>query len=178
MQKSRVFPWHLPQICPVMLTCTRKGHAPKTVKTPEQLQLLNESWERDPYPTVGQTILLVHDTGLTKAQVQTWFSQKREKVTRAGGALNSSNGPGQPCQEAVLFWERYEFKPERTVTGLRNGRIDHKTGAQKAFVDYVEFKKFFKDAFYPECAGEELDAWLGYYKDLNREEFLEWLDME
>lgn len=158
------------------LTRTLQGRTPQTAKTPEQLQLLNESWDRDPYPTTGQTILLVHHTGLTKNQVQTWFSQKREKITRTGGALTSSNGPGKLRQEAVLFWQRYEYNPDRMVKGLTNGRIDHKTGIRKAFINYEDFEEFYDDAIrsiFPE--DDPMEAW-EYFGELTHEEFLEWLE--
>jgi len=37
-----------------------------TQKTWEQLEMLQELWEKDPYPMPGETILATHGTGFPK----------------------------------------------------------------------------------------------------------------
>jgi hypothetical protein len=53
-------------------------------KTPEQLQKLQELWDKDPYPTPGETMLVAHDSGLEPKQVKNWFDNERKKVEKNG----------------------------------------------------------------------------------------------
>jgi hypothetical protein len=53
-------------------------------KTLEQLQILQELWNKDPYPTPRETILASHDSGLEPKQAKSWFDNQRKKAEKDG----------------------------------------------------------------------------------------------
>ena len=53
-------------------------------KTPEQLRLLGEMFDAEPFPYPGDLILLTWQTGLRPEQVKGWFEHKRSQYLRRG----------------------------------------------------------------------------------------------
>ncbi|CAG8979991.1 hypothetical protein HYALB_00005164 [Hymenoscyphus albidus] len=58
---------------------------------PPQEKALKESYARDCNPTIGETILLVHATGLEKLQVTRWFGRRRSEARGRGEELKTVN---------------------------------------------------------------------------------------
>ncbi|CAG8949197.1 hypothetical protein HYFRA_00004820 [Hymenoscyphus fraxineus] len=106
------------------------GRSRTQAKTPEQLEVLRSSWEDDPFPLTGERILLVHETGLQKAQVDSWFQAERKKAEKNGEDLWSRNRDNDP-NAAAKMWRAYKRDPEGYVEGLTSGRIHPGTGEDR-----------------------------------------------
>jgi hypothetical protein len=110
----------------------REEGRPRAVrKTPEQLERLRESWEDDPYPTVGETIILVHSTGLEPKQVKAWFDNERKKADKRGETMFTRNEPTD-MNDAARMWRAYKKDPEGYVKALTSGEISPRTGQRQA----------------------------------------------
>lgn len=53
--------------------------APKLLKTPEQVALLESEFKRNPYPTKEQRLKLTEKSGLSDARIRLWFQYRRNK---------------------------------------------------------------------------------------------------
>ncbi|CAG8979992.1 hypothetical protein HYALB_00005165 [Hymenoscyphus albidus] len=111
-----------------------------TKKTDEQLQLLQDSFNKDPYPTTGELILLVHKSNLTRRQVQTWFRQQRHKTTNNGGVLNSANGPQMDSQAVVFMWNKYRNDGVSYVVCLEHGVVSPVNGGPGPSIPRPDYK--------------------------------------
>lgn len=125
--------YHLPKLSPESSrtnTTTPPGRSRMQSKSPEQLELLQQSWEEDPFPETGEKILLVYETGLSKAQVNAWFVNERKKAEKKGEDLTTRNHDNN-SNAARKMWVAYTKDPEGYVKGLTSGRIHPATGAEK-----------------------------------------------
>ncbi|KAK0459139.1 uncharacterized protein EV420DRAFT_1538535 [Desarmillaria tabescens] len=57
-----------------------RGQPRQTKKTPEQLAVLEASFEMDCTPSVQEQIWLIQETGLTRRQIVSWFDYQRKKL--------------------------------------------------------------------------------------------------
>ncbi|CAG8982548.1 hypothetical protein HYALB_00002330 [Hymenoscyphus albidus] len=117
----------MPQFTPAQIyfsnrAAAESGRSRTQAKTPEQLEVLRSSWEDDPFPLTGERILLVHETGLQKAQVDSWFQAERKKAEKNGEDLWSRNRDNDP-NAAAKMWRAYKRDPDGYVEGLTSGRI-------------------------------------------------------
>ncbi|CAG8961620.1 hypothetical protein HYFRA_00006157 [Hymenoscyphus fraxineus] len=96
---------------------------------PSQEKALKESYARDCNPTIGETILLVHTTGLEKLQVTRWFGRRRSEARGRGEELKTVNAE-KNGRTAHSMWARYRRDPEGYVERLRSGRIDLVDGGE------------------------------------------------
>lgn len=89
---------------------------------------MKKSWDKDAYPSTGEHILLVYDTGLTHSQVKSWFQREREKAKKRGQQLLNRNRNDRYAVRRM--WQSYQAEPESFVEGLRSGRINPSTGKE------------------------------------------------
>jgi hypothetical protein len=109
----------------------REEGRPRAVrKTPEQLERLRESWEDEPYPNVGETIILVHSTGLEPKQVKAWFDNERKKANKKGEPMVTRNTPTD-MNDAARMWRAFKKDPEGYARALTSGEISPGTGQRQ-----------------------------------------------
>ncbi|EPE25126.1 Homeo [Glarea lozoyensis ATCC 20868] len=105
-----------------------------TRKTPAQLAQLQEVFEQNAWPLTGERILLVHDTGLTKKQVQSWFEQQRKKAEKEGRRLADGDilRPDATFEEtnrwASKMWRAFNKDPAAYAESIRSGKVCVETG--------------------------------------------------
>ncbi|KAI1326440.1 hypothetical protein F5Y16DRAFT_400331 [Xylariaceae sp. FL0255] len=102
-------------------------------KTPEQLQLLEEAFDDDPYPPVGVMIVLTYQTKLEPKQVKQWFDYKRAKLDKTGEvfftrAPPAGLTPANLATCAARMWRAYKRDPEGYAKELYMRRVSHYTG--------------------------------------------------
>lgn len=105
-------------------------------KTEKQLAMLKESFKDDPYPCVGEQILLVHETGLQPKQIKSWFDSQRVQAIKRGEELwtaNENNHYG-----GTRMWRAYDKDPEGYVKLLTSGKISGVDGREQDVEEELE----------------------------------------
>lgn len=97
------------------------------------------------YPTTARSIVLVHETGLKKSQVASWFSYQRDKIERDGGQIVSSNFPDEESLRmagptALPMWRKYNRDPEgyyqEMLEEVRNVASENRPLERRVYVGY------------------------------------------
>jgi hypothetical protein len=78
---------------------------------------LNKVFDRNAWPTTGDRILLVHDTGLSKQEVQAWFEMQRKGMERdglrmRGGKRMRETTIGEMSKLGSRMWRAYRKDSE------------------------------------------------------------------
>ncbi|KAL7411679.1 hypothetical protein BDY24DRAFT_443018 [Mrakia frigida] len=102
------------------------GQPANTRKTQEQLDLLNEEFDRNPLPNAHDVILLMESTGLDKKQVNAWFQVERKKYDEGGefeddGDLIDTSE--QLSETPASIWRAYNRDPVNYVRYIRQRRF-------------------------------------------------------
>lgn len=61
---------------------SRQGITKANGFPPQVVEYLNDKFEKNNYPTTGEIILMVSETGLAKKQINQWFNDKRYRSNR------------------------------------------------------------------------------------------------
>ncbi|KUJ06667.1 uncharacterized protein LY89DRAFT_726342 [Mollisia scopiformis] len=109
-------------------------------KTPRQFELLGNSFEDDPFPSTGELILLVHESGLKPQQVKSWFDGQRQKASKKGELLTTRNRENDPdSNDSAKMWRAFKKDPGSYCKALCRGEISPVTGkAQEVELDEEE----------------------------------------
>lgn len=97
--------------------------------TTAQRELLEESFEDDPFPYTGTFIVLTYQTKLRPKQVKQWFDNQRKKLRSYGLPLTTSNLVEQDAAAAARMWRAFKADPDDYAKQLWLGTISSRTGA-------------------------------------------------
>jgi hypothetical protein len=123
---------------------------------PNRYGVLERFLARNHWPNTGDLILLVHDTSLSRLQIDSWFKNRRIELELAGQLQDKpSRDHGKRAGCARKLWTAYRSAPERVSTCLRDGTLCRETGLVKEWdatqnvlddTDPVETREKAKDA--------------------------------
>ncbi|XP_036411154.1 zinc fingers and homeoboxes protein 2-like [Megalops cyprinoides] len=94
-------------------------------KTSEQLKILEESFQRSSFPTLGEIDCLVTETRLSKNEINSWFSERRALRDNLEQALLNSMGSKKAHVE------------ERQRQGMLNGMRDLEAQSRRSPIPIV-----------------------------------------
>ncbi|KAI1763725.1 hypothetical protein GGR53DRAFT_353894 [Hypoxylon sp. FL1150] len=110
------------------------GQPRATPLTDRQREILEDSFDDDPFPYTGTTIVLTYQTKLRPKQVRQWFDNRRKKYRNEGLPLITRNSAEQDMTAAARMWRAYKRDPEGYAKQLWLGTISVRTGAPTGHV--------------------------------------------
>ncbi|KAM0155458.1 hypothetical protein ACHAQE_006765 [Botrytis cinerea] len=92
-----------------------------------QLAILQAAYAVDHYPSPGERMKLMYQTGMSYRQIKNWFEQKAKMLKKSGGGPVGSTSSSN--KYSTKMWKAYFANPLGYVQKLLNGEIDPVTGA-------------------------------------------------
>lgn len=107
----------------------RETGKPRAVrKSPEQIKILEEFFEKEQCPYPGDMMLLAYETKLDPIKLRQWFGNQKSKLYKQGWEYDGPNIFEPNPRNAKNMWNEYKKNPRQYAKDLWDTKVCRLTG--------------------------------------------------